>query len=207
MTETQFDIAFAVSTVSQFANNLAQEHVVAVKHIFRYLRNYSSLGIIYKRSNSFSLHGYVDSDWAMDLITHRSTTEYLFTLASGVINASSKRQHSVTLSSTKAEYVTYCQATKKAVWLRLLLKKLGHPQLGPTTLSCDNNSAILLANNPEFHARTKHIDIQIHWIRKIVKTGQVFLEWIPGTEQVADRLTKPLDRVLFQGFVSRAGIE
>lgn len=111
-----------------------------------------------------SLHGYVDSNWAIDPITRRSTTGYLFTLAGGVISASSKRQYLVTLSLTEAEYIAYCQATKETVWLQLLLKELGHLQLEPTTLSCDNNSAILLANNPEFHARTKHIDMQIHWI-------------------------------------------
>ncbi len=143
----------------------------------------------------------------MDPIIRRSTTGFLFTLAGGVVSASSKRQHSVSLSSTEAEYVAYCQATKKAVWLRLLLKKLGHPQLGPTTLFCDNNSAILLPNNPEFHARTKHIDTQVHWIREIIKTGQVILEWIPGTEQIADGLTKPLDGILYQSFVTRAGMK
>lgn len=156
--QNSFDIAFAVFTVSQFANNPAQEHVAAVKRIFRYLRKYPSLGITYKKSDSFSLHGYIDSDWAMDPITRRSTTGYLFTIAGGVISASSKRQHSVTLSSTEAEYIAYCQATKEAVWLRLLLKELGYSQPGPTILSCDDNGAILLANNPEFHARTKYID-------------------------------------------------
>lgn len=86
------------------------------------------------------------------------------------------------------------------------MKKLGHPQLGPTTLSCNKNSATLLANNPEVHARTKHIDTQIHWIREIVKAQQVFLEWIPGTKQIADGLTKPQDRILFQSFLQRAGM-
>lgn len=162
---------------------------------------------MYTKSKPLLLHGYVDSDWAMDPITRRSTTGFLFTLAAGDVSASSKHQHSVTLSSTEVEYVAYCQATKEVVWLRLLLRELGHPQLGPTTLFCDNNSTILLANNPEFHARTKHIDTQVHWIREIIKTGQVILKWIPGTEQIADGLTKPLDRILYQSFVTRAGME
>lgn len=143
----------------------------------------------------------------MDPITRRPTTGYLFTLAGGVISASSKRQHSVILSSTKAKYVAYCQVTKETVWLQLLLKELGHPQLGPTTLSCNNNSAILLANNLKFHARTKHIDTQVHWIREIVKAEQVSFERIPGTEQIANGLTKALDRILFQSFLHRAGME
>lgn len=142
----------------------------------------------------------------MDPNTRRSTTGYLFTLAGGVVSASSKRQHSVTLSSTEAEYVAYCQATKEAVWLRLLLKELGQPRLEQTTLICDNNSAILLANNPEFHAQTKHIDTQVHWIREIVKRGIVILKWTPGTEQIADGLTTPLERILFQAFATQAGM-
>ena len=117
---------------------------------------------MYTKNKPLLLHGYVDSDWAMDPMTRRSTTGFLFTLAGGIVSASLKRQHSISLSFTEAEYVAYCQATKKAVWLRLLLKKLGHPELGPTTLFCDNNSAILLANNPEFYARTKQIDTQVH---------------------------------------------
>ncbi len=204
MTETRFDIAFAVSTVSQFANNLSPEHVSAVNRIFRYLKKYSSLGIMSTKNKPLLLHGYVDSDFAMDPITRRSTTGFLFTLAGGVVSASSKRQHSVSLSSIEAEYVFCCQATKGAVWLRLLLKKLGHPQPGPTSIFCDNNIAILLANNPEFYSRTKHIDTQVHLIREITKTGKVILEWIFETKRIADVLTKPLDRILYQSFVTGA---
>ena len=138
--------------------------------------------------------------------TCRSTTRYLFTLAGGVVSVSSKRQHSVILSSTEAEYVAYSQATKEAVWLRLLLKKWGQPRLKPTTLHFNKNSAILLANNPEFHARTKHIDTQLNWIREIVKRGIVILKWTLETEQIADRLTKSLEQILFQAFVTQAGM-
>ena len=176
MTETRFDIAYAVSTVSQFASNPTPEHVAAVKRIFRYLKKYPGFGITFTQDKAFELEGHIDSDWAMNLNTRHSTTGYLFTLAGGVVSALSKRQHFVTLSSTEAEYVAYCHATKEAVWLWLLLKELGQPHLEPTTLCCDNNSVILLANNPEFHTRTKHIDSQVHWIYEIVKQGIVILK-------------------------------
>lgn len=143
----------------------------------------------------------------MDPITRRSTTSFLFILAGGIVNISLKRQYLVNLSSTEVEYVTYCQTTKKAVWLWLWLKELGYSELGLTTFFCDNNSVILLANNPEIHARTKHIDTQVHWIRKIIKSGQVILKWILGTEQIANRYTKPLDCLLYQSFVTRARIK
>lgn len=118
----------------------------------------------------------------MDLITHRSTIGYIFIIAGSVISALSKRQYSITLFSTEAEYVVCYQVTKEAVWLQLLLKELDHSQPSPTILSYDNNNTILLTNNPEFHAKIKHINTQIHWIRGIVKAGQIILKWIPGTE-------------------------
>ena len=97
---------------------------------------------------------------------------------------SSKLQHSLILSSTEVEYVAYCQAIKEAVWLRLLLKKLELPRLKHITLHYDNKSAILLANNLEFHARTKHIDTQLYWICEIAKRGIVILNWSPGTSRL-----------------------
>ncbi|WP_375449353.1 reverse transcriptase domain-containing protein [uncultured Nostoc sp.] len=115
MTETRFDIAYAMSTVSQFASNPTSDHVAAVKRIFRYLRKYPNLRITFHQGKIFELEGQVDADWAMDPNIRRSTTGYLFTLAGGVVSASSKRQYSVTLSSTEAEYVAYCQATKEVV--------------------------------------------------------------------------------------------
>ncbi len=133
MTETRFDITYTVFTVSQFASNPTLEYVAAVKRIFRYLRKYPCLGITFSQDKASELERHVDSNWAMDPNTRRSTTGYLFTLTRVVVSASSKRQHSVTLSSTEAEYVAYCQETKEAVWLRLLQKELGQPRLKPTT--------------------------------------------------------------------------
>lgn len=113
ITETRFDIAFAISTVSQFVNNPCLKHVSNIKRIFQYLRKYPKLEIIHTKSKAFTLHGYVDFDWAINPITQRSTTGFHFTLAGDIIIASSKRQHLVTLSSTEAEYIAYCQATKR----------------------------------------------------------------------------------------------
>lgn len=108
MTETRFDITYVFSTISQFASNPISENVAAVKQIFGYFRKYPNLGITFSQDKAFELKRHVDSDWAMDPNTRRPTTGYLFTLAGGVVSASSKRQNSVTLSSTEAEYVAYC---------------------------------------------------------------------------------------------------
>ena len=103
MTETRFDIAFLVSTASQFSSNPSPEQVSDLKRIFRYLRKYPSLGIMYTKNKALLRHRYVDSDGEIDPITRRSTTGFLFTLAGGVVSASSKRKDSVSLSSTEAE--------------------------------------------------------------------------------------------------------
>ncbi len=84
------------------------------------------------------------------------------------------------------------------------MRKWGQPRLEPTMLHCDNNSAILLANNLESHASTQHIDTKVHWISEIVKQRIVILKWIPGTEPIADKLTKLLEQIRFQVFVTRA---
>ena len=103
MTDTRFDIAYTVSTVSQYVSNPTPEYVPAVKQILRYLRKYLSLGITFSQNKAFELERHIDFDWAMDPNTRRSTTGYLFTLTGDVVSVSSKHKHSVTLSSTEEE--------------------------------------------------------------------------------------------------------
>ncbi len=113
--KTQFDIAYTISKASQFASNSTPDHAAIVKRIFRYFRKYLSLGITFSQDKTFQLERHVDSDWNLDLNTRRSTTGSLFILARGVVSKSSKRHHSVTLFSTEAEHVAYCQVKKEAV--------------------------------------------------------------------------------------------
>ena len=99
------------------------------------------------------------------------------------------------------------QATKEAVWLRELLKGLlAQDELTATIIFGDNQGAIALARNPHFHARTKHIDIQHHYVREVVEAGKVDIQFVPTTKQVADGLTKPLPRVAFEPFRDALGL-
>jgi hypothetical protein len=112
---------------------------------------------------------------------------------------SSKKQTSTALSSTEAEYISLTHASKQAIWIRNLLDSLNRwpshqDQLLPLTLCCDNQGAIKLALNPEFHARTKHIDIAHHFIRECVRNGQITLKWVPTKDMCADDMTKALAR-------------
>lgn len=197
ITNVRLDISFAFSTMAQIASNPTPAHVSAVKRIFRYLSGTTDYVICYGDSDNPKLYGYVDSDWGGCQQTFRSTTGYIFFKNGGVVSHSSKRQPTVACSSTEAEYTALCQATKEAVWLRLLELEF-EGETFPITLKTDNEGSIALAFNPEFHARTKHISMKTHYVREVVARGDVKLEWVEGVKNVADLLTKPLDRILFQ---------
>ncbi|CAD7077956.1 unnamed protein product [Hermetia illucens] len=124
---------------------------------------------MYKSGGSNSkLQGFSDSDYASDTETRRSTTGYAFCLSNGIVTWSSQRQKLVTLSTTDAEYVAAAAAAKEAIWLRKLLNDLGCLPKTSTVLRVDNQSAIRLIKNAEFHKRTKHIDIKHHYVRETV---------------------------------------
>src|SRR5436309_1357960 len=163
MIETRPDIAYAISTLSAYASNPSAEHWAALKRLFRYLNGSRDLGIVYSKG---SLLGYTDSDWAGDISTRKSTSGYVFLLGSGAISWSSKRQPTVALSSCEAEYMASTQATKEAIWLGRFLAELGYEgsDIDSVTIMGDNQGAIALASNPEYYARTKHIDIQWHFV-------------------------------------------
>jgi len=196
MIETRPDIAFVMSTLARFLSNSSSDHWAALKRVFCYLNGTRDLGIVYGRGN---LYGYTDSDWAGDVSTRKSTTGYVYLLGSAAVSWSSKRQPTVALSSCEAEYMAATQAAKEAIWLRRFLTELGYtrPDIDSVTINCDNQGAITLTKNPEFHARTKHIDIQWHYVREQVEKGAVTLRFIGTAEMVADGLTKPLGRVKF----------
>ncbi|XP_046750287.1 secreted RxLR effector protein 161-like [Diprion similis] len=154
------DISFAVNNASKFLNNHDSNHWRAVKRIFAYLLGTANFGIVYRSGGSESnLIGFSDADYAADLETRRSTTGYLFCLSGGPVTWSSKRQKSIALSTTEAEYVALSLAGKEATWLRVLLRDIEYQCENPTVIHVDNQSAIRLAKNPEFHQRTKHIDV------------------------------------------------
>ena len=206
MIETRPDIAFAVSTLSQFASNPNEEHWKALKHVFRYLKGTMSLGITY--GGDGSLVGYTDSDWAGDAATRKSTSGYLFKLANGAISWSSKRQPTVALSSCEAEYMAMTQGVKEAVWLRGLLHELGYemPDTDTVRLYGDNMGSLALAQNPEFHTRSKHIGVQWHFVREKIQDHTVAVEYLKTEDMVADGLTKALGKTKFESFVKLMGM-
>jgi hypothetical protein len=179
----------------------------AVKHILRYLKGSRNLCIQYgKTPESNNLIGYSDADFGGDSDDRKSTIGYVFMLGNGPICWSSKRQTNVAPSTTEAEYMAGTQTIKEAIWLRRLLKDLGDEQTSPTVINMDNQSAIKLAQNPVFHARTKHIDMRYHFIREKVESQEVELTFCGTNSMLADLMTKALGKIKHQEFCKGMGM-
>lgn len=203
MVSTRPDLAFATGYLGRFSAAPTQEHWVMMKRLLRYINGRQQNSITYKKGKGkVSLVGFADADWG-GAEDRKSTTGYIFTLNGAPISWSSKKQQTVALSSTEAEYVALTHTTKEAIWLRALLKDLGQEQTEATIINEDNRSVISLALNPVNHQRTKHIDIQYHFIRDKIQHKQISLQHTPTEAQLADGMTKALGRNLFSHFFNR----
>ncbi|KAK9689294.1 hypothetical protein RND81_09G049900 [Saponaria officinalis] len=193
LTHTRPDIAYSVSLVSRYLHKPTKQHFGAARRILRYMARTVEFGIWYSKKSSLKLIGYSDSDWAGSLDDRKSTSGNIFSLGSGAITWSSKKQETVALSSSEAEYAAASSAARQALWLRKLLADLGYEQTEATEIYCDNRAAIAMSKNLAFHGRTKHVDIKHHFIRQLVADGKVALKFRGTNEQVADILTKALN--------------
>ncbi|KAG5894394.1 hypothetical protein JTB14_031858 [Gonioctena quinquepunctata] len=146
-----------------------------------------------------------DSDYASDKDTRKSTTGYIFKLCNAAVTWSSKRQHAVTLSTTEAEYVAACQATKEEIWIRRLMNDIGESVSMATPLNIDNQSVIKLIHNPEFHNKTKHVDIQFHFVREKFQDGEI--EPVYVSTKLQELLTKALPRTSFLNLRNLIGMK
>ena len=205
MVATRADLAFAISTVSQHMARPGWSHWMAIKRILRYLKGTLHLKLQLGGQN-IKLTGYCDADWAGDVSERRSTTGYAFMLGDGVVSWSSKRQPTVALSTTEAEYMATSHCTREAMWLRQLLDDVRCKYDEGTLIMCDNQGAIALAKNPVYHARTKHIEVQHHFVREKVARGAIILEYYPTQEMLADVLTKALARERHEALTTKMGI-
>jgi hypothetical protein len=207
---TRPDIAFAVNTLAQFTSNPGEEHWTAVKRVMRYLKGTHDYSLTYSSQGekdwSTDVVGYSDADWGSDHVDRKSISGYTFMIGDASISWSSKKQATVALSSTEAEYVAASHATTQAIWLRQLLKELRFPQSKSTIIRCDNQSAIALARDAQFHARTKHIDIRHHFIRDKLEDGTIDIIYCSTNDMLADILTKGLAKPKHEYLRSEIGV-
>ncbi|XP_057834934.2 secreted RxLR effector protein 161-like [Cryptomeria japonica] len=164
LTHMRPDISYAVGLVSRFMQEPHELHWKAAKRILHYVQGTHSYGIHYTASMNIDLVGHIDLDWASDSQDHESTSGYCFSLGSGLISWSSKKQSAIALSSTEAEYQGAVNASIEAIWLQNILTKFGISFGKPIIIFYDNESAIQISRNLVHHQRTKHIEIHMHYI-------------------------------------------
>jgi hypothetical protein len=150
--------------------------------------------------------GYCDADYAGDIDTRKSTTGYTFLLYGGAISWNSKKQPTIALSTTEAEYMAATHAAKEAIWLQRFFRDTGFLQDVPMTIYSDNQSCISLSKNPTFHARTKHVEIHHHFVREKIEEGKIDLVFCGTQDMVADVLTKGLTCEKHSRFKEMMGI-
>ena len=191
------DIEYAVNYASQFLDSFGQENWQAVKKIIRYLLGTRNSGIVFGNSgSSFNRIGYTDADYAGCLESRKSRSGFVFLLNGGPISWSSQKQSVVSLSTTEAEYIALAHGTKEAIWLRRMLSDL-EIDCNPVPIFVDNQSAIKLANNAEYHKRSKHIDVRFHFVPDMLSRDEIKIDYVQSKEQLADILTKPLPKQQF----------
>ncbi|XP_071699652.1 uncharacterized mitochondrial protein AtMg00810-like [Rutidosis leptorrhynchoides] len=180
LTFTRPDISYAVQQICLFIHDPREQHLHALKRILRYIQGTSDLGLQLYASSPATLVAYSDGDWAGCPTTRRSTSGYCVFLGNNLLSWSSKRQLTPSRSSAEAEYRGVANAVAETCWIRNLLHELHCPLTSATLVYCDNVSSVYLSSNPVQHQRTKHIEIDIHFVRDLVAQGQVHVLHVPS---------------------------
>lgn len=167
-------------------------HMEAATRVLRYLAGNPGQGILLTSFSAVEIHAFCDSDWASCPVSRRSTTGFCILLGNSPISWKSKKQPVVARSSAEAEYRAMALTTCEITWIAALLKDMGIDDLPPTVLHCDNQAAIAIAANPVLHERTKHIEVDCHFIRDKIASGSIITHHVPSHSQLADVLTKQL---------------
>ncbi|KAJ9553231.1 hypothetical protein OSB04_017276 [Centaurea solstitialis] len=205
LTASRPDIMYSTCLCARYQAEPKESHLTAVKRIFRYLKGTPNLGLWYSKDSGFDLTAYSDSDFAGCKIDRKSTTGGCHLLGGKLVSWTSKKQNSVSTSTTEAEYVAAGICCAQVLWLRNQLQDYDI-QLSKIPIYCDNTSAIAIANNPVLHSKTKHIEVRYHFIRDHVMNGDIELHFVPTEYQLADLFTKPLDVTRFNMLISELGM-
>ncbi|XP_023754735.1 uncharacterized mitochondrial protein AtMg00810-like [Lactuca sativa] len=204
---TRPDISHAVQQLSQFLHSPTDTHWQAALQVLKYLKGTPSKGLFFdKKSSDITILAYSDSDWALCKDTRRSLTGYCIFLGSSLISWKTKKQKTMSRSSCEAEYRSLAATVCEPLWISYILRDLKIKMHIPVTLWCDNKAAIHITENPIFHERTKHLDIDCHLVRDQYKIGFVRPKHISKKEQAADIFTKALCQPQFQNLLFKLNL-
>ena len=211
-TQTRADIVYAVSVLSRFLHNPSPAQMKASDRVLQYLQGTKNLGIEYSALTddvNTRLHGYCDADYAGDKAMRKSVSGNVFFFAGGIISHLSKRQQTVALSTTEAEYYALAKAVSEALWVKQIMAQMMYSgnDISKIRILGDNQGALSLGENPEFHQRTKHIDVKHHFIREHIEKGTIDLWYVAAKDMTADGLTKPLSAANHSKFIDQLNMK
>ncbi|KAL1559311.1 putative RNA-directed DNA polymerase [Salvia divinorum] len=184
-----------------------EEHWEAVLRIVRYLKGIPGHGVLFKKYGHLEIHGYTDADWAGNPNDRRSTTGYFTFVGGNLVTWRSKKQKVVALSSAEAEFRGIKSGLTEVLWLKKLMTELDLKSTQPCRLLCDNKAAISISENPVQHDRTKHVEVDRHFIKDTIDAKIVELPYVKSEDQLADVLTKAMNSQSFRGVLDKLSID
>ena len=168
-----------------------------MKRIIHYINGTLEYGLWYSKDSNDCLVGYLDADWAGSVDDRKITSGECFYLETNLVSRMSKKQNSVSLSTTIAEYIAAGSCYTQLLWMKKLLHDYGILQ-ETISVFCGNTSAINIFKNPVQHSKSKHIEIRYHFIHDLVEDKIICLEFIHTDNQKVDIFTKPLNGLRFK---------
>ncbi|CAM8941118.1 unnamed protein product [Rhodiola kirilowii] len=188
-------------------HNPSEIHMNAVLRILKYLKSAPGRGVLFSKHNNITeVCGFTDADWAGNITDRRSTSGYFTFVGGNLVTWKSKKQKVVARSSAEAEYRGMAQGVCELLWLKSLLHDLGIELTSPMKLYCDNKAAIDISQNPVQHDRTKHVEVDRHFIKEKLDANIITFPFVPSEEQLADILTKGVSVKAFHGSLSKLGM-
>jgi hypothetical protein len=207
LTHNRPNICYAVNHLSQFMQKPTDIHYQGAMKILKFVKKSPGKGLFFPAERDLSLRGFTDADWGGCVDSRKSTTGYCFFAGSSLVSWKSKKQQTPSKSSSKSEYRALAHGTCEIKWLLKLFKDFHIKPNLPIPLYCDNQSVVYIGNNPVFHERTKHIELDYHIVRDAVEKGMVQLIAIRSDSQVADIFTKSLARGPFEDAKIKLGMK
>ena len=198
VTASRPDAMQAIGQVARFQAAPKENHIIAVKRIFKYLKGTLDFGLWYLKGNDLTLIAYLEADWERCVDDRKSTSGTTFFLGGCLVSWSSKKQFLVSLSTAEAKYIAAAACCTQILWMKQTLQDIHMTCNESIPILCDNTSAISISKNPVMHSKTKHIPIKFHFIREQVIEKNIKLEYIRTKEQIADIFTKHLPRETFE---------